>query len=230
MSEWDEISTSLCRQIGENINDDLEGAFVDGLLFFNSYAPSDAKATWEISRLATSFLPPHFSWFQHCLNFDPKLLGKGNPMQKVLDCFLGPPDDVLYPLVVQFSDTMHYSGPGIKRQDVWEANLPLYAIHAGVAQIGLGDLKSAPWFLPAQQKLLNGGFTPPPVGQSYEQVVSVIGSQMLRKWGYDLRIDPPTCNPGAQYSKRACISMLCVVNAILCPEWNQFASDRKTRR
>jgi len=227
MSEWDEISISLCRQIGENINDDLEGAFLDGFYFFDSHAPADMVATLQISKLATSLLPPHLSWFMHCLNFTPKLLGQGNPVQKVLNCFIGPPDDVIYPLLMQFSDLLHYSGPGIKRQEVWDANLPVYAVQAGVMQIGLDESVSEPWFLATGEKLKHDGYTPPPVCQSRDQIVSVLRSQMLSKWGYDLMIEPQSCSPGSHYTRRACISMLCVANVFLCPEWNKFAAKGK---
>lgn len=100
--------SSLCSQIGDLIEDDLEHAYLDGFLFFDRHVRHDVTGTMQTSRIAAVVLPPHFHWFAHCLNFAPEMLAQGNPMQKVLDCLLGAPEPLVYPKVQMFSDTLHY--------------------------------------------------------------------------------------------------------------------------
>ena len=223
LSDWDDIMTSLCGLIGDQINDDLEEAFVDGFLFFDSYYPMDVQGTIQISRIATAFLPPHLMWFEHCLNFDPELVSRGNPVQKVLQCFLGSEDASIVPKVLKFSDDIHYCAPGQKRRAVWEADLSLFTVTAGVAQTHLDEATSESWFAPARQELLGKEFKTPRVCTSYAEIAEVLQEQVYDKWGYDILEEEQCPCLGAQYTRRACISLLCVANGILQPTWNHFA-------
>jgi len=223
LSDWDDIMTSLCGLIGDQINDDLEEAFVDGFLFFDSYYPMDVQGTTQISGIATAFLPPHLMWFEHCLNFDPELLSQGNPVQKVLGCFLRPEEPLIFPRVLMFSDWLHYCGPGQKRQEVWDANLIQFTVIAGTAQTYFHEETSESWFSPACEKLRDEGFKTPPVCTSNVEIATVLREQANDKWGYDVLAEEGYPGLGAEYTRRACISLLCVANGILQPTWNHFA-------
>lgn len=230
LCDWENITTVLCEVIGAQIEDDLEEAFVDGFLFFDSYAPMDSQGLYSIISIANAMLPPHFMWFKHCLNFTAEQLGQGNPMQKVLDCFLGPPDTLLYPWITRFSDTIHYSGPGQKNQAVWDLSLPMFALGAGRLQVDVDDEASKSWLKEARQKLIDQGYLTPPICDSESMLVDVLCGQLSEKWGYNIldefeRSDDYCISPGAQYTRRACISMLCIANAFLEPEWNSFVDN-----
>jgi hypothetical protein len=223
LSEWEEILTSLCSQIGDLIEDDLEDAYLDGFLFFDSYLGGDVKGTMQISQLAASILPPHFQWFDRCLNFSPEMLAQGNPVQKVLDCFLWSPEPLVYPLVQRFSDALHYCGPRQKRTEIWEASIKGYSFMAGIAQMGIGHDAREPWFSDAKKMLLEENFEIPPVCSSAEELVILLQNQIHKRWGYDIFSDQPCRSPGEEYTRRACITVQCVANGILQPLWNDFA-------
>lgn len=232
LSDWENIITVMCELIGAQIGDDLEEAFVDGFLFFDSYAPMDAQGLYSIISLANGMLPPHFMWFKHCLNFTAEQLSQGNPVQKVLNCFLGPPDPLLYPNIVRFSDNIHYTAPGQKSQIVWNASVAEFALYAGRIQLDIGSQTSEPWYEDAIQKLKDQGYKTPPICESESMLGGVLCGQVKEKWGYDIleELNEPNdyCNsPGAQYTRRACISMLCIANAFLQPEWNSFADKKR---
>ena len=228
LSEWEEIVTSLCSQIGDLIEDDLEGAYLDGFLFFDSYLYYDVEGTMKISQMAAGVLPPHFQWFERCLNFSPEMLAQGNPVQKVLDCFLWNPEPLVYPKVLMFSDTLHYCGPRQKRAETWEASISGYLIMAGIMQTGLSRGTREPWFAAAQKMLLEDNFEAPPVCSSGEELVNLLRNQVHKRWGYDIFSDQSCRFPGEEYTRRACISLQCVANGLLQPTWNEFAKHGVT--
>ncbi|MDA7633685.1 hypothetical protein N8766_06230, partial [bacterium] len=145
------------------------------------------------------------------------------PPQKGLGCFLGPAEPLIYPRVLMFSDSLHYCGPGQKRQEVWDANLIQFTIMAGTAQTYFHEETSEPWFAPACEKLRDDSFKTPPVCTSNVEIATVLREQAYHKWGYDVLAEEECPSLGAQYTRRACISLLCVANGILQPTWNHFA-------
>ena len=58
MSDWDEVMTSLCAQIGAGIHMNLEGAYLAGFLYFDSAVYYDRSATLQIAQLVSGMLPP----------------------------------------------------------------------------------------------------------------------------------------------------------------------------
>lgn len=223
MSDWEEIITSLCGLIGDEINDDLDEAFIDGFHMVESYYPMDSAGTVQIIQIATSFLPPHFKWLDWCLEFNAEMLAKGNPINKVLQSFLGPIDPLLMRPILTFNDDLHYSGPGEKRQDVWDANIPDFALMAGSVQTTFCEQNSDETIESARELLGSQGFEPPAICSTPDEIASVLQKQVREKWGYDILADSEPLNPGAQYTSRACISLLCVANGILQPAWNRVA-------
>ena len=228
LSEWEEIITSLCSQIGDLIEDDLEGAYLDGFLIFDSYLSCDVEGTMQISQMVEHVLPPHFEWFERCLNFSPEMLAQGNPVQKVLDCFLWNPEPLVYPKVMMFSDTIHYCGPQQKRTEIWKASIKDYLVMAGIMQTGLARGAMEPWFADAQKLLLEEKFETPPVCSSPEELVILLRNQIHKRWGYDIFLDQSCRFPGEEYTRRACITVQSVANGILQPTWNEFAKNGVT--
>ncbi len=233
LSDWEEILTSLCGLIGDKIGDELDEAFIDGFLMVESYLPLDSLGTIQIINAATSFLPPHFKWLEWCLDFDAEMLGKGNPINKVLQSFLGPIHPMIMHPTLVFSDDIHYSGPGEKRRNVWDARLPEFTLIAGSEVTGLCEKNSVEAIESAREILGDEGFTTPPVCSTSAEIATVLQAQVREKWGFDILAGvEPSCL-GAQYTRRACISLLCVANGILEPAWNQvtrpcprFRTDR----
>ena len=221
LSDWEEILTSLCGLIGDKIGDELDETFIDGYHMFEIYSPLDISGTIQIINAATSFLPPHFKWLEWCLDFDAEMLGKGNPINKVLQSFLGPINPTIMHPTLGFSDNIHYSGPGEKRRNVWDARLPEFTLIAGREVIGLCQQNSVEAIESAREVLGTEGFLTPPICSSSAEIASVLQAQVREKWGFDILADvEPSCL-GAQYTRRACISLLCVANGILEPAWNQ---------
>lgn len=223
LHDWDNVMTTLCGLIGDQINDDLEGAFIDGFLFFDSYYHFDIKGTSLIAELATKFFPSHLVWFQHCLNFEPEYIRQGNPVPKVLTGFLGPEDPIIHPHVSWFADFLHFSGPGQKRQEVWDANLSRFTVIAGIAQTRFHEKTSESWYAPAYEKLQQGGFKTPKICTSTVEVAELLQEQVYNNWGYDILAESECPSLGAQFTRRSCICLFCVANGILQPTWNHFA-------
>ncbi|HBE96453.1 MAG TPA: hypothetical protein DDW68_04710 [Verrucomicrobiales bacterium] len=223
MSDWEEILTSLCVLIGEKINDDLDEAFIDGFHMFESYYPMDTAGTVQIIQTATSLFPPHFFWLDWCLDFSAEMLAKGNPVNKVLQSFLGPMDPTIMHSTMIFSDNLHYQGPGEKRQSVWDAHLPVFTLIAGSAQVGFCEQNSVELVDSARQILQSQGFEPPSICSSTDKIATVLQQQVRETWGYDVLSSEEAPSLGAQYTRRACISLLCVANGILQPTWNRVA-------
>ena len=223
MIEWEEVMTSFCTQIGEFINEDLEGAYLAGFNFFDEYFPFDNAGTIQIAELVTQFLPPHLKWFERCLYFDPKQIAQGNPVQKTLDCFIDQKNPRLYGAVATFSDALHFCGPMIRRAEVWDASLILYTAQAGIAQTNLGQESRNSWFMQVQKDLIEQGFKTPLKCCSIEEVVSVVAAEVNERFGLQILEEEKSLTAGENYTRRCAVSFICVVNAFLNPDWNALA-------
>jgi hypothetical protein len=225
MSDWEEILTSLCGLIGDKINDEIDEAFIDGFHMVECYYPMDSAGTVQIIETATALLPPHFKWLDWCLEFNAEMLGMGNPINKVLQSFIGPMNPLIMRPILTFNDDLHYSGPGEKRQDVWDANLPKFTLMAGSVQTDFCEQNSDELIESARELLGVQGFESPSICSSVDEIATVLQEQVKDKWGYDILADKEPPNLGAQYTRRACISLLCVANGMLQPTWNHFSQS-----
>jgi hypothetical protein len=224
LRDFEEIYTSLCAQIGKHLEgEDLEACYLAGFIFFDAYFPFDAQGTLQIARLLSMFFPPHFQWLCLCLKVPADEIPLSNPIQKVLNCFLDSSEGDLYRLAIFLSDTLHYSGPGQKNEAVWRATLPEYAVLAGSTQIDMDQFVGEEWFGALREKCLEKDFELPPSCQSNEEIGECIRATVARKWGYDIRRGYAALKPGEQWTRRACITFTCTLNAILRPEWNRPA-------
>jgi len=243
MADWDEVMTSLCSQIGKGIRMNLEGAYLAGFLYFDSQWYFDKEATQQISHLVSGMMPPKFMWYRHMMNFDAKLAGQGNPMQKVLDCFLrGIPSEapLLYRLVTFLSDQLHYEAPGKKKQRIWDASLTDFAYVVSAQRNWFLNDSVAYW--------ADYGATPPngttsekqgipelieylrekewgaPEGRpaTHRDAMGVLGDQIEARWGYRIFDVTEALTPADNWTRRACILHVCVANSVLNPDWNAF--------
>lgn len=243
MADWDEVMTSLCTQIGEAIHMNLEGAYLAGFLFFERQYRADQEATQQIAQLVAAMMPPKFMWFRHILNFSPEMAGQGNSMAKVLDCFLrGIPDEapLLYRLVTFLSDGLHYEAPGKKMQRIWDASLTDFAYVVSAQRN---------WFTPKAVAYWSDYGAQPPEGyisdhqgvpelieylrekewaapegrpEAHRDAMGVLGQQIEARWGYRIFDDTEAVTSADNWTRRACILHVCVVNSILNPDWNAF--------
>jgi hypothetical protein len=221
LRDFEEIYTSLCAQIGKHLEgDDLEACYLAGFIFFDTYFPFDAKGTLEIARLLSSFQPPHFQWLCICLNVPADQIPLSNPVQKVLNSFLDASEGDLFRLSLVLSDTLHYSGPGQRNEPVWRATLPEYTALAACTRLELAPLAREQWFKDLQGRCQDKGFEPPPVCSSLQQAAEHVREVVLKRWGFDVRRGYASLKPGEQWSRRACVTFTCAVNAILRPDWN----------
>jgi hypothetical protein len=225
LSDWDEVITSLCDLIGNKINDELDEAFIDGFHMVESYYPMDNAGTVQIINTATMPLPPHFKWLEWCLEFDAEMLSKGNPVNKVLQSFLGPMHPSIARPTVIFSDNLHYQGPGEKRQEIWDATVSEFTYTAGSIPVHINEPNSEESIETAKSQLLENGFTPPSSCSSLEGIGQTLRDQIRGKWGYDILNEEESLCLGAQYTRRACVSLLCIANGILHPNWNDVPNS-----
>lgn len=242
MADWDEVMTSLCDQIGENIQMNLEGAYLAGFLYFEKQHRMDKEASLQITQLVSGMLPPKFMWFRHLMNFDPKTSGQGNPMQKVLDCFLvGIPEEapLLYRLVTFLSDQLHYNAPGQKDQRIWDSSLIHFACVV---------LSQRNWFTSDAVSYFSDYGASPPDGaesdcqgiqelikyleerewvapnhcNSLEAAFAAVVCQIENHYGYSILDDSENLTYADAWTRRACILHVSTVNTIINPEWNCF--------
>ena len=224
---WEEVIGSLCRQIGESIDGDIERSYLAGFAFFNSYVHVDMERTLQVARLPNKVLPPHYMWLRHCLNFSAEDVAQGNPIQKILDCFLaGDPQQetpMLYRLTCHFSDQLHYVGKDIKNDQVWAVDIPTFAFIATRAQLGLDqDDPEDDWVTEARGILLGKGFEMPPLCASHLDAINLVERQIFKKWGFIITESSESLTSAEQWLRRCCIVIMCTVNAVLRPSWNKF--------
>lgn len=241
MPDWDEVVASLCALTGEAIHMDLEGAYLAGFLYYERQYRIDPEATSQIAQIVSGMLTPKFMWFRHMMNFDAEMAAQGNPMQKVLDCFLvGIPSEapLLYRLVTFLSDQLHYEAPGKKEQLVWDASLIEFAcIVASQKQWFAADVvgyfsvygatpdgnQSDKQGIASLTEYLRGkNWDVPKPCKSLEEAIGTIAAQIEARWGYRLGDDEEDLTPADKWSRRACILHVCTVNSVLQPGWNAF--------
>jgi len=244
MADWDEVMTSLCAQIGKAIHMNLEGAYLAGFLFFERQYRADQEATQQIAQIVSGMMPPKFMWFRHMLNFEAEMAGQGNPMAKVLDCFLrGIPDEapLLYRLVTFLSDQLHYEAPGKKKQRIWDASLTDFAYvvssqrnwFTGNAVAYWSDYGAQPpegytsdhQGVPELIEYLREKEWDTPEGrpETHRDAMGVLGQQIEARWGYRIFDDTEALTPADNWTRRACILHACVSNSVLNPDWNNVS-------
>ena len=245
MSDWDDVMTSLCAQIGKAINMNLEGAYLAGFVYFERQYRADQEASLQIAQLVSGMMPPKFMWFRHMLNFDADIAGQGNPMAKTLDCFLrGIPDEapLLYRMVTFLSDQLHYEAPGKRKQSMWDASLIQFSSVVSQQRNWFSSNAVAYWSdfgtqppegyasdhqdVPSLiEYLQEKEWLAPALCSSLEEAVGTVAAQIEARWGYRIFDDTEALTPADNWTRRACILHACVSNSVLNPEWNKFDTE-----
>ena len=243
MPDWDEVMTSMCDLIGEEIHMDLEGAYLAGHLFFERQYRMDPEATVKIAQIASGMLPPKFMWFRHMLNFEADIAGQGNPMAKVLNCFLtGIPDEapLLYRMVTFLSDQLHYEAPGKRKEPIWDASLIHFTGVVSHQRNWFSSNAVAYWSdlgtLPPEghasdhqdvpsliEYLQQKKWIAPDHCSSIEEAVGTVTAQVEARWGYRIIDGSNNLTPADNWTRRCCVLYACVVFSVLNPGWNKFS-------
>ena len=234
LADCDDLISTLYHQIGENITTDIEGAYLAGFQFFKYYSAADEQSTVQIAIIASSLRPPHFLWFRDCLGFPAKELSLGNPIQKVLDSFLGaildPSRMDLYNQIIYVNDLFHYVGKGVKNNAMWELGVVSFGL--SVACSPMNGNRTA---LPNSERELRDylkaqGFSRITPCNSKEEAFLMLREQIREKWGYDVMDESESLYPAQQWVRRCCLLFVAVANAILSPGWNTAAVPEEMRR
>jgi hypothetical protein len=227
MADMDEVLTSLCNQIGDKIHMSLEGAYLAGFLYFDSQYYYDTKCTYQIASLIAAMLPPKYDWFRRSLNFPANQIREGNPMQKVLDCFLGPiahEMPYLYRLVTYLSDQLHYEAVGKKRQHVWDATLHEFTFIV-MSQRNWFNHEEEPErssIIELRKSILETGFESPPACTSLQEAMGTMAERISGRWGYRIFDTQESLTPSDIWIRRACILYLATIYSVIDPNWNEF--------
>jgi hypothetical protein len=234
LADCDRLISTLYHQIGENVMTDIEGAYLAGFQFFKYYWEADEQSMVQIAMVASSHRPPHFLWFRDCLGFPAKELALGNPIQKILDSFLGalldPSRMDLYNQIIYVNDLFHYVGKGVKNEAMW--GLDVVSFGLSVACSPMNGNRTA---LPDSERELRNylkaqGFSTINPCHSRGEAFQVLCQQIKEKWGYDVMDESEPLYPAQQWVRRCCLVFVAVANAILSPEWNAAAVPEEMRR
>jgi hypothetical protein len=225
LSDWDKVMTSLCLSIGKDLNVNLEGAYLAGFLYFDEYYVMDIEATQQISVLTSSLMPPKLKWFTKMLHFSAEQVNLGNPINKILGCFLDGAPPLLSQMVYHLSDGLHYESVGEKRMQIWNSdNIEFVAI---VAQQQLknwfeSDTKEAQQALAElRQVLLTENLTSPLKCIDQKSAVEAIAKYVNQRWGYNI-FDTDESFISDRWTRRSCIVFTAVVFSVLNPKWNEY--------
>lgn len=214
------VARSLVPMIGGAIDEDLEGSYIAGHLFISAYGQTDIRSTTQLVRDALSMLPPHMGWFHSCLKFSPEEIRLGNPMQKVLSCFVGGSLPYLFGILSLLSDSLHFSGPGQRREQIWTASLTEFC---HVAVLEALDLVAHPQVRPHLRdigaSLASEGYGAPPDGLSLQAAVGRVFQEVAAHWGYEMSAEEQDLYLGEKLDRRSCIMLRALINAALNPAW-----------
>lgn len=227
MSDWDEVMTSLCNQIGRGICMNLEGAYLAGFLYFESQWHFDKSATVEIARLVSGMLPPKYKWFREILNVEAEIAPKIQSIQKVFDLFLEGVDEdtpFLHRLTAHLFGYVHFEGRDVRRAGIWELSVPEYAAFV-VRYHGWFEHQEEPSAREVQNVrsiLLEKGFKKPNRCKTRDHALAQLDHQVEEHWGYRIFDEDDDLSPGDNWIRRSCITYICVVNSVIDPDWNNF--------
>jgi len=225
LSDWDKVMTSLCLSIGKDLNVELEEAYLAGFLFFDDYYVMDIEATQQISVLTSSLMPPKLKGFTKMLHFSAEQVNLGNPINKILGCFLDGVPPLLSHMVYHLSDGLHYESVGEKRIQIWNSdNIEFFAI---IAQQRFknwfeSDTKEAQQALTElRQVLLTENLTSPLKCTDQKSAIEAIAKYVNQRWGYNI-FDTDESFICDKWTCRSCIVFTAVVFSVLYPEWNEY--------
>lgn len=224
LRDWEEVMISLCRQIGEYIDMDLEGAYLAGFNFFDSYVYFDTQATLQVVQTVTT-LPPQLSWFRMMLDLEPGEIVKWGPVSKIMDAFACGN--------MEYTEKVYLAAHNYPRfmmeasgKSMWDCRIEEFAEEAiRIRPYGEVDISRERWVEKTNRHFRSEGWSTPPRCQSKEDVLRTVYGVMEKAWGFDcLHEDQSEMFRGSQLLRKCAFVYSCAVLTALDPKWNPLVS------
>jgi hypothetical protein len=229
LEKTDIFMTSLLEQIGENIEEDIEGSYLAGLKFAASYAPMDIKGLQIVAGLPMALLPPQFTWFFDCVldpfEFTPEQIRSADPVRKILPNLLK--QFRSYPIVekktIDFNYFLYHSAPDVVREDVWEIQTPNFTWFAATSRVPMygEDEISKSEIKDMREELIRVGNKPPPKCNTEEEAFTAVCKAVIKVFGYNPSMPDDDLYIAQKWIRRCCVVYICAINEALRPNWNK---------
>jgi hypothetical protein len=223
LRDWEEVMISLCRQIGECIDMDLEGSYLAGFLFFDSYVYYDSQSTMKIAQ-AVTMLPPQLLHFRTMLDFDPERLAQFGPISKIMDSFACSDleqTEKVYLAAYNYQRSMRQA----TGRNVWEYPIEVVAdVAVRLKPFGDVDISGESWYANTLDNFRSKGWPTPAVCTTEEEVLRTVYAAVRGAWGFDcLTEDFNAMLPGSNILRKCAFVYSCAVLTVLNPIWNPLA-------
>ena len=224
LRDWEEVMISLCRQIGENINMGLEGAYLAGFKFFDSYVYYDKQSTLQVAQTVT-ILPPQLQWFRMMLNMEPEQITKWGPVSKIMDAFaIGNMEQTekIYLAAHNYLPFMREASG----KSMWDCQLEEFAeVAIRIRPFRDTDFSREPWVEKTKQHFRSQGWAMPLRCSGKEDVLRTVYGVMNKAWGFDcINEDQSTMFRGSLLLRKCAFVYSCAVLTVLDPKWNPLVS------
>jgi hypothetical protein len=229
LEETDVFMSSLLEQIGENIDEDIEGSYLAGLLFASSYSRMDMMGTRIAGGLAMELLPPQYTWFFDCVldpfEFTPEQMREADPVRKILPNLLKKYRS--YPIVeketIDLNYFLYHSAPDVVREDVWEIETPNFTWFAATSRIPMYDEDeiSRSEIKDMRDELIRIGNETPPKCSTEEEAFTAVCKAVIKVFGYNPSETDDGLYNAQKWIRRCCVVYICAINEALRHGWNK---------
>ncbi len=223
LAESADVARVLFAELGNAIEEDLEGAFLAGVWYAVSYGQVDSRSTYQQIQATVAVRPPHLDSLVRIPLLEQEELSSADAVQRAFAAFMTDDDPMLEP-AVEFFNRLHAHFGGRARPEAWSGNLRTFcafvifqSVRFAVEEPTLEDL------LIVRRELLERGFIPAPAGQSLAHAVEQITTEVRVTWGYDRELmddyNPfavPLCE---RVDLRICVIYAALRQAVLEPAW-----------
>jgi TPR repeat protein len=225
LRDWEEVMISLCSQIGEYIDMDLEGAYIAGFQFIDSYVRSDMEGTLEVAHAITT-LPPQLLYFRTMLDIDPERLAQFGPISKIMDAFACgdlEQTEKVYLAAYNYLRSMRQA----TGRNVWEYPIEVVAdVAIRLKPFGDVDISRESWYANTLENFRSNGWATPAVCTTKEEVLGTVYAAIQGTWGFDcLNEDLDTMLPCSNILRKCAFVYSCAVLTVLNPIWNPLATS-----
>lgn len=211
-----EMANLLLRQIGEEIDEEEEGALLGGIQYATAYGTTDLDSTWHLGHTAERILPPHMLWLTRSIQFSAEEMQEFNPLGKILWMTTSGSEFYEYGLPLAFATEFHYQEMLQPRPEVWEADMRTYVtMMIRRATEFFGDPDILP-FVKISQPFVKRH---PLVGLSLDQAVEHIFTKLEEDTEFDL--DAPLTGRylGEMLDIRSMITFEVACQTVTNPNW-----------
>ena len=223
LRDWEEVMISLCRQIGEYINMDLEGAYLAGFVFFDSCVCSDLLSTMKIAN-AVTLLPPQFQWLRMMLDHTPEEIASWGPVIKVRDAFACGDLENTQEVYLSARNYLRFMRAA-SGKSMWDGPLQEFAdVAIQIRPYGKVDIASERWLGNTKKRFLSGNWSTPPSCRSKDEVLQTVYNAIKKGWGFDcIHEDPSRMLRGSLLLRKCAFVYTCATLTVLNPKWNPLA-------